>query len=239
MLQLTMKPSAIPSCVAIQAYDPAARDVLAAMGIPALRAWGRPANFWPQRSVLRVKFMNGTSKQQAEARKRFEAVDALVNLTFKFVMSGESEIRVAFDKGKGHWSYLGKGCLQIPQSKPTMNLDLRAGTFGDFPEEWNRVAIHETLHAIGLEHEHQHPQGGIVWNKEAVYAYYQKTQGWSRSQIDYQVLNRYTGSQFKGTKHDPASIMQYPVPAGLANITVGWNDKLTAKDIEFLKTIYP
>ena len=36
-----------------------------------------------------------------------------------------------------------------------------------------------------------------------------------------------------------ASIMQYPVPAGLANITVGWNDKLTAKDIEFLKTIYP
>ena len=116
-----MKPSAIPSCVAIQAYDPAARDVLAAMGIPALRAWGRPANFWPQRSVLRVKFMNGTSKQQAEARKRFEAVDALVNLAFKFVMSGESEIRVAFDKGKGHWSYLGKGCLQIPQSKPPKN----------------------------------------------------------------------------------------------------------------------
>ena len=233
------KQPAIQSCVAIQHYQPDVRDILSDLGGPALRAWGRPTNFWPQRSVLRVRFLNGSKKQQAEARLRFEAVDALVNLSFQFVTSGTSEIRVAFDMNKGHWSYLGKGCLQISQSQPTMNLALGAGAFGDFKEEWNRVAIHETLHAIGLEHEHQHPQGGIVWNKEAVYAYYQKTQGWSRSMIDFQVLNRYTGSQYKGTKYDAASIMQYPVPQGLANIVVGWNDKLSPSDISFLKTIYP
>lgn len=229
----------ICSCVAIQHYAPDVRDILSDMGGPALKAWGKPTNFWPQRSVLRVRFLNGSAKQQAEARKRFEAVDALVNLSFIFVTSGTSEIRVRFDMDKGHWSYLGKGCLRIGQHQATMNLALGAGAFGDFKEEWNRVAIHEILHAIGLEHEHQHPQGGIVWNREAVYAYYAKTQGWSRSMIDFQVLNRYTGSQFAGTKHDAKSIMQYPIPEGLANIVVGWNDKLTASDIAFLKSIYP
>jgi len=80
---------------------------------------------------------------------------------------------------------------------------------------------------------------GLVWNKQAVYAYYAHHQGWSKSQVDFQVLNRYSGSEFRGTSYDPTSIMQYPIAQGLANISVGWNTKLSPSDIKFLSTIYP
>lgn len=221
----------VPSCVAI--LPPQEK-----LPRGTLKAWGQPRHFWPQRSTLRVRFMDGTTRQRNEAWKRLQAVDALVNLRF-VQTSGAAEIRIAFKPGKGHWSYLGVTARRIPQTQQTMNLDLKAGIFGDLAAEWDRVAIHEALHAIGLEHEHQHPLAGIAWNREAVYSYYQQTQGWSREEIDYQVLNRYSGTSWRGTAYDPSSIMQYPVPPGLANIVIGWNDALSPSDIAFLKTIYP
>lgn len=223
----------IRSCVAIKATEPRLPE-----GIQ--RAWGQTTKFWPQKSTLRIRFLAGTASQKAEAWKRFQQVDALVNLKFAQVTTGTSEIRVRFDVGKGHWSYLGTDCRLLQQSSQTMNLDLKAGFFGDRSDEWDRVAIHEMCHALALEHEHQSPRAtGLVWNKSAVYAYYGQTQGWSREQIDFQVLNRYTGGNFRGTSWDKASIMQYPVPQGLANITVGWNAKLSVADIGFLKQVYP
>lgn len=207
----------------------------------ASRIWGRQTNFWPQSATLRVRFLDGTTRQKSEAWKRFAKVDALVNLSFVQVTSGETEIRVRFALNNGHWSYVGLGNRTIPQNAETMNLALSAGMFGDDAKEWDRVAIHEILHAIGFEHEHQHPKHGIPWNREAVYAYYGSTQGWSRKQIDVQVLNRYTGNQFRGTAFDASSIMQYPVPPTLTTngFSVGWNAKLSTTDIAFLKQVYP
>lgn len=207
----------------------------------ASRIWGQRNNFWPQSSTLRVRFLEGTTRQKSEAWKRFAKVDTLVSLSFVQVTSGESEIRVRFALDKGHWSYVGLGNRTIPQNAETMNLALSAGVFGDNAAEWDRVAIHEILHAIGVEHEHQHPKAGIPWKRDAVYAYYGSTQGWSRRQIDVQVLNRYTGNQFRGTAFDASSIMQYPVPPTLTTngFSVGWNDKLSPTDIAFLKLVYP
>lgn len=227
------KAAEIKSCACIRAMEPRLPD-----GVQ--RAWGQQSKFWPQKATLRIKFLSGTAKQKAEAWKRFQHVDALVNLSFVQVTEGPAEIRPRFDKGKGHWSYLGRDCLTVPSTAQTMNLELATGVFGSFGDEWDRVAVHEMLHAIGLSHEHQSPRStGLVWNKSAVYSYYGQTQGWSKSQVDFQVLNRYSGSEFRGTKYDKTSIMQYPIPQGLANIVVGWNTKLSATDIAFLKEVYP
>lgn len=204
-------------------------------------AWGQQAKMWPQNSTLRVRFVTGTARQKAEAWKRFQAVDALVNLSFVEVTTGASDIRVRFDRLKGHWSYVGTDCRKQPASAPTMNLELSAAVIGgDFADEWDRVAIHEICHAIGLEHEHQSPLATqLVWNKPAVYAYYAQMQGWTQQQTDFQVINRSRATNILTTGWDPRSIMEYPIPQGLANITVGWNLQLTASDKALLQRIYP
>lgn len=219
-------------CVAIRAMEPRLPE-----GVQ--RAWGQPSKFWPQKSTIRIRFLSGTKKQKAEAWKRFQQIDALVNLSFAQVASGPSEVRVRFDRGKGHWSYLGTDARIVSSTAQTMNLDLAAGVFGDFADEWDRVAIHECLHAIGLEHEHQHPKSAIIWNKAAVYEYYGRTQGWSKEQIDFQVLNRATTARYVATAFDGTSMMEYPIPPGLANIVVDWNRRLSKSDVEFISRIYP
>ena len=227
-----VKAGEIESCVAIRAMEPR---------LPAgvQRAWGQPSKFWPQRSVLRVRFLSGTARQKAEAWKRFEHIDALVGLSFRRVETGASDIRVRFDKGKGHWSYMGTDARLVPSNAATMNIDLRAGVFGDGAEEWDRVGLHEPLHAIGLEHEHQHPRSTIRWNKPVVYADYAAQQGWSKEQVDFQVINRSDAKNYIFTNPDGNSILQYPVPPGHANIVIGWNVKLSPADVAFLAKIYP
>jgi len=205
------------------------------------RAWDDNTTLWPQHKTLRVLFIEGTSRQQNAAWKRFQTVDALVNLSFALVKTGPAEIRVGFGN-TGHWSYVGTGCLNVPSGQRTMNLQLDASLIGGDPSsEWDRVAIHEICHAVGLQHEHQHPASAIHWNKPAVYAYYGQTQGWSKAQIDFQVLNPPKVKNWSGTPWDGTSIMEYPVPKGLTTdgLQIGWNYKLSARDISFLKQIYP
>jgi len=107
--------------------------------------------------------------------------------------------------------------------------------------EWDRVVLHETLHAVCLEHEHQHPNNTIPWNREAVYDHYWRTQGWDRAMVDYQVLNRAMPKQLRTSGFDPDSIMCYPIDRHLTTngFSVGWNTRLTAGDIALLRSLYP
>lgn len=73
----------------------------------------------------------------------------------------------------------------------------------------------------------------------AVYAYYAQTQGWDQRQVDFQVINRSRATAIVTSGWDPHSIMEYPIPQGLANVIIGWNEKLTPRDIAALRTLYP
>lgn len=221
------------SCVAIDAElldDPGPLD--------ALRIWGRPSKFWENGTTLRVRFLDGSASQQQKAWTRFQQIDALCGLSFCLVPSGPSDIRVAFVAGSGHWSYLGRDALTIPQNAATMNLGLSRW---DGTAEWDRVALHEILHAVGMDHEQQHPSAGIRWNEARVIADYARTQGWSEAQTRRQVLTRYRGTDFSGTTYDADSIMHYPLDPShtLDGRGVGWNRRMSAKDVEFLQRVYP
>jgi hypothetical protein len=60
-------------------------------------------------------------------------------------------------------------------------------------------------------------------------------------QIKFQVLDRYTGLNWQGTRYDPTSIMQYPVPGQLTDYKfhVGWISKRSQFDDAELARRYP
>lgn len=225
---------ATASCVAIDA------DLLDDPGpLDALRLWGHRSKFWPKDAVLKVRFLTGTGFQQDRAWQRFRAIDALAGISFERVCAGPSDIRVDFRPGSGHWSYLGTDARTIAQHGATMNLAL---TTQDPSDEWDRVALHEILHALGFSHEQAHPNHTIPWNEERVIADYAREQGWSAAQTRRQVLARDDGTDFVGSAYDPTSIMHYPVarihvtdPAA----AVGWNRRLTETDKTIIREVYP
>ena len=77
----------------------------------------------------------------------------------------EAEIRIGFMAGDGSWSYLGRQILDRGVNERTMNFGwdlLRSPREAD-------TALHEIGHTLGLPHEHQNPNAGIVWDEEKVY----------------------------------------------------------------------
>ncbi|MBC7775639.1 MAG: hypothetical protein H7246_09385 [Phycisphaerae bacterium] len=195
--------------------------------------------YWPNGKVLKVRFLSGTEAERAKVRKYAAEWSDVANIKFLFVEKGPSDLRVSFTAGLGTWSLIGTDASQAPQNKPTINF----GWFnGLTPESGYRAAIlHEFGHVLGLLHEHQHPSGGIPWDKPKLYAYYKRTQGWESGRVDEQVLSRLNSSRTQYTRYDPASIMHYAIPNALTvgDFEVGNNNELSPTDRAFVAKVYP
>jgi Astacin (Peptidase family M12A) len=102
------------------------------------------------------------------------------------------------------------------------------------------TTAHEFGHALGLLHEQSYPNG-IKWNKDTVYKYYAKYQGWDKSTVDFNVLGASDIFYTNGTTYDPVSIMHYPVLAWqtVDGYTVGLNNDLSAGDKKIIAALYP
>ncbi|TAF34286.1 MAG: hypothetical protein EAZ57_00080 [Cytophagales bacterium] len=195
--------------------------------------------YWDAGSTIRVKFMaGGTPYVRGKVRTYAREWSKYANIKFSFVESGSAEIRISFKRNSGSWSYIGKDALNRDQSEPTMNFGWLYDNTDE--DEFRRVILHEFGHALGLLHEHQHSSGGVPWDTEAVYRYYDK-QGWSRDYTYDNVIKRYNTSHTQFTKYDRQSIMHYAIPNELTkgDFEVGWNTRLSPQDIQFIKKAYP
>ncbi len=182
---------------------------------------------WMNGTTLRVRFIGGSTAQRAKAREQAAWWTAHANLRFEFGTAADAEIRVTFDEDDGAWSYIGTDCRGIPLDQPTMNLGFLDGG----------TAAHEFGHAIGLAHEHQNPQGGIVWNEAAVIADLSGPPNhWDEATIRHNVLRKYAVDQVRGTRFDPDSIMLYFFPGSWVASGVGTqaNEVLSALDKAFI-----
>lgn len=136
-----------------------------------------------------------------------------LGISFRAVLHPEDAIiRIGFDQADGSWSFVGRDVLNIRDPvQRTMNFGWSLTTpYG------HDTALHEIGHTLGLEHEHQNPFAGIVWNEGAVRAYFRgDPNNWTDEQISHNILNKIAISLVKGTKWDPDSVMEYEFEGGL------------------------
>lgn len=202
-----------------------------------LSAFGESSKFWTNGKRLQVFFLDGTSKQKEKVRKfmydwNFSGVQITETTSKK-----SSDVRISF-KYSGSWSYVGTDNKLIGKDQVTMNYGWIDDQTDD--KEASRVVRHEFGHAIGLMHEHQHPKNGIKWNVNAVYKYYADN-GWSKNDVDNNVLNKYSETTTNYDEFDKNSIMLYPIPSYLTldGFSVGWNTEISKNDKKFIQKMYP
>jgi len=195
--------------------------------------------FWPVGQRLKVAFLDGDPRVQARVEQFARQWSQHANLTFDFGAHDDADIRISFREKGSSWSYIGLYAHTIPAGDPTMNFGWLEPSTDD--TEYSRVVLHEFGHAIGAIHEHQHPLAKIPWDVQAVYAYYMRTQGWSKADVDRNLFQRYSVGETNFSEFDPNSIMLYAIPDSLTIGTwsTGWNTVLSDTDKAFVGTIYP
>lgn len=198
---------------------------------------------WKRGRKLGVYFLDGSPIQRSKTEQFAKLWMKYAKITFDFTAGPKAEVRISFVADPGSWSAVGTDCLlsdEFPLNAPTMNF----GWLGDDTkdEEYRRVVVHEFGHALGAIHEHQNPTGGIHWNLPAVYSYFSgPPNNWTKDEIDFNVIQKYSVNQLNATKFDRKSIMLYSFPPELLIGGQGTpnNTNLSTGDKQFIGKIYP
>ena len=193
---------------------------------------------WNNGQKIYVRFLNGSDKLQNTIKNFAKQWEKYANISFVFILKGNSNIRINLDSKGGYNSLIGTLANSVSQNEKTMNLDTT-----DFNNEQiiKRVVLHEFGHVLGLLHEHFNPLSGISWNKDSVYNDLYRTDGWNKMTVDHNIFQEYKLSYTNGTLYDKFSIMEYPIKSGWTTngYSVGWNTELSSGDIMLIKSLYP
>lgn len=174
---------------------------------------------WINGTQLRYWFFDkpgawaGSEAQRAIVRSAFAKWKAVgIGLSFLEVeRRAEADVRIAFEKGGGHWSWLGTDVLTPRDDPRTMNLDHEADE-----EAFLETALHEIGHTLGFPHEHQNPIAGITWDEAAVYRQMAAAPNkWSRATTRHNILDKLPQDDVQGSSWDPKSVMHYWFEPGL------------------------
>lgn len=190
---------------------------------------------WPQHSMLRISLSNMTEEQKTMVKKGILEWSPYTNLHFKFVNSDDGDIRISGNSGSGSWSAIGTRALAWKPSEPTMSID-----FANTEETVRADVLHEFGHALGLMHEHLHPQRSLSFNAEATYKHFEG-RDFKRDEVDAQILEQVETANVKTSEYDKTSIMHYPFPAVTINNgdEIPFPTQLSDGDKNFISSLYP
>jgi hypothetical protein len=205
---------AVPDAATSGLFAAATADPSAPAAGPAPPGVIVPSLIWGRGRTVRVHFLdpapvNGlTDRVESHVKKWSEVAD----VKFAFVTSAaNSDVRVTFRRTDQFYSRLGREAEEFP-GEHTMSLGFRPTETRE--GEFSRLILHEFGHALGLMHEHQHPGGGIRWDRPRALAYYRPRlpRGMTDDEIMAQLVALPASSRYKTTPFDPLSVMLYSIP---------------------------
>jgi hypothetical protein len=212
------------------------------------RSIGLPEAFWSTGQTLRISFLGAPD----EAFKR-QIVDigsqwlehAQLNFALLDNDQRHAEIVIRTD-GPETLNQSDYGRYRSDTNGETMTLGVKPAD-----PNLHAMVLHEFGHALGLYHEHQHPDAGIAWDKAALRRYLStRFSEEERAHPDYdEIAERLISQNYDPItyqpritlRYDQKSIMHYPINNAY---TVGdhasdWAVELSAKDKQFMRMIYP
>ncbi|HKB01341.1 MAG TPA: hypothetical protein VKD90_03935 [Gemmataceae bacterium] len=199
------------------------------------------ATQWTRGDIITISFLDGDDRVQDMVRRHAVEWTApgMADLTLDFRDGPNTMIRISFQY-QGSWSVLGTTCRQITdRSQPTMNYGWLTPDSSE--DEARRVVLHEFGHALGLIHEHQNPEGGIQWNRQAVIDDLSGPPNkWTEEQIEFNMFKKFDPAEVRATPVDRESIMMYPIPKRWTTdgFTADLNSNLSVDDRRLIKAAY-
>ncbi|WP_248917089.1 M12 family metallopeptidase [Pseudomonas entomophila] len=204
------------------------------------RALAITGKLWRPGRVLEVSFLGNpddTLKSEIFRTASNWLLRSGANLALALSQDNDPQAQIRVRTGRAlprNESCAGTDALAMPAE--TMNLNVEPGDAA-----FEHVVLHEFGHALGAEHEHQHPDASIPWNVEAVVHAAVTEQGWTRQQVMDEMIARRTDIGLVKTQYDPGSVMHYPVPQAFTygDWEIGLNSRLSEKDLAFMRLAYP
>ncbi|RON12974.1 peptidase M12 [Pseudomonas frederiksbergensis] len=211
------------------------------------RSIGEHTKYWQVGKTLKILVFSYNEESFEAIKKGASKWLPYVNLKFDFIEMDEEDIyqsdQFLGDIRVDFQPYMnGSGGSRIGTDTITGNPQASSMTLGtDFSSPRYEYAVtHEFGHALGLLHEHQHPETEVPWDLDKTYTYYASL-GFSRTEVDHNVLplERIPGRTY--APYDRHSIMHYEVSN---DITTGdWhqaeNHQISQGDIAFMRRTYP
>ena len=229
----TQKDNAVAHVISMKELSNAEQLAVASLANTAgtKKAFGK-GKYWAQTATLRIRLLKGNAQQHDAVRAAVDEWAQYVGLTFKFVTTGEAEIRIAFEPNDGSWSYVGTDALGIANDKPTMN-------YG-----WidHRTLLHEFGHALGLIEEHQNPAAKIKWNVALIEKELSEPpNNWTKDTIQNNILRAVSAETLGPYRpFDPASVMAMHIDLRYTGgLRVGYGTTLSDSDKALVKRLYP
>ena len=203
------------------------------------------ARKWPATGVrLSVSFLdNPSAALRSRILRHMNAWGSQANVLFTET-EGVGEVRIArLDSPPdmaGYWSYVGTEILEAEEDEPTLNLEGFTMRVSD--AEFRRVVRHEAGHTLGFDHEHMRSDLVMRIDRQKAFAHFDREEGWSREEVEEQVLTPLAKRSIMGTKEsDPLSIMCYQLPGSIMKDrkSIPGGLDINPNDFAFAKSLYP